>query len=112
MLESRSSTLSRIDGIRANLSLLEMDHDREGDHVFSIREEEEGISLLKESDRGEKDGEEGGRKEEREWIHAIGQGEEGERTYLASSLSLSLSLSLPCSLPPHLPVSDIKNISR
>ena len=89
-----------------------MDHDREGDHVFSIREEEEGISLLKESDRGEKDGEEGGRKEEREWIHAIGQGEEGERTYLASSLSLSLSLSLPCSLPPHLPVSDIKNISR
>lgn len=62
MLESRSSTLSRIDGIRANLSLLEMDHDREGDHVFSIREEEEGISLLKESDRGEKDEEEGGRK--------------------------------------------------
>lgn len=30
--------------------------------MFSIREEEEGISLLKESDRGEKDEEEGGRK--------------------------------------------------
>lgn len=100
MLE-RSTTLDLWDP--GDLSLLEMDRDREGDDVFSIREEEEEISVERERSRRERWG--GG--EEREWIHAIG--EEGERTYLAS---LSLSLSPSPALPPHLPVSDIKNISR
>lgn len=89
MLE-RSTTLDR--RVPGDLSLLEMDRDREGDDVFSIREEEEEISVERERSRRERWG--GG--EEQEWINAIGQGEEGERTYLAS-LSLSFSLPpLPC----------------
>lgn len=51
MLE-RSITLDRRDP--GDLSLFEMDRDREGDDVFSIREEEEEISVERERSRRER----------------------------------------------------------